>query len=111
MHVISSASASLEQGCRVRNKEFVSLFSTTLSTQGDYFSDWDPYRKTLSLAHILKRYDLYETMKTLWNQKVDFLTHSMDCGKVVDAMHTLALLVTGNMKKYYSTERAFHSQA
>ena len=69
-----------------------------------FFKDWDSYRKSLSVAHILmKRYGIWEDCVAYWNKHVDFISgeNSMDPMAVVATMHAVILLVTGNMSKYY----------
>ena len=76
----------------------------SLRRQGMYFRDWDNYRKALSVVHTLQRFKIYSDMKTFWNRHVDFIGTEMEPSLVIAAMHSLTLLVTGNMQKYYCPE-------
>eukprot|EP00435_Cladocopium_sp_Y103_P058223 s125_g20.t1 len=71
---------------------------------GMFFKDWDSYRKSLSVAHILmKRYGIWEDCMAYWNKHVDFISaeNVIEPMSVVATMHAVILLVTGNMSKYY----------
>ncbi|CAE7539367.1 unnamed protein product [Symbiodinium sp. CCMP2592] len=73
---------------------------------GLYFRDWDAFRKALSLAHMLRnRFKVWEAFRTFCNSHVDFLGSEMDPAAVIASMHQLALLVIGNMAKYYSVQQ------
>ena len=74
-------------------------------SRGIHFRDWDNYRKTLSLAHSLKKYGIYDSVKAYWHSAVDFLVLTADdCPTILSAMHQLTLLICGNMSKYYSND-------
>lgn len=67
-----------------------------------YFNEWDTFRKAFSLVHMLKRLKIHDDLKSFWNRHVDFIGAEMDPMSVISTMHSVALLVTGNMMKFYS---------
>lgn len=82
----------------------LTLLAIAMHYQGMFFKDWDSYRKALSVAHILmKRYGIWDDLTSYFNRHVDFIssTDAMDPMMVVNTMHSLILLICGNMTKYY----------
>ncbi|CAK9101335.1 Uncharacterized protein (Fragment) [Durusdinium trenchii] len=67
------------------------------------------YRQTyrdfaLSLAHMLQnRYQIWLECKSFWNKHVDYISNetTMEPLAVINAMHSLALLLVGNLSKFY----------
>lgn len=53
----------------------------------------------------MKKYKIWDDCAAYWNQHVDFISSStenaMEPVAVVSSMHSLILLITGNMSKYY----------
>ena len=82
----------------------VNTSADSLRCQGMYFRDWDNYRKALSVVHTLQRFKIYSDMKTFWNRHVDFIGTELEPSAVIAAMHSLTLLITGNMQKFYCPE-------
>lgn len=70
-----------------------------------FFTDWDNYRKALSLTHNLQqKYGIFDDLKKYFNSTVDFLNSDLDPTQVIACMHQLSLLVVGNLSKYWKAD-------
>lgn len=66
------------------------------------FSCWEHYKDTVALVHSMSRLGIKESFEEWCNNNVEFLEGSISPQKVITQMHSIALLVQGNMRRYYS---------
>ena len=66
-----------------------------------FFTCWEHYKDSLALVHALHRLNIKDMFLEWCHKNVSFLEESMVPQRVVTIMHSLTLLILGNMRKYY----------
>ncbi|CAK9003978.1 unnamed protein product [Durusdinium trenchii] len=94
----------LRTGLHSHNPRYKSYYRDFVMKTSMFFSEWDPFRKALSLTHILIKFKIWEELKKFFNSTVDFLNSDLDPNAVIACMHQLTLLITGNLQKYWKQE-------
>lgn len=71
-------------------------------SKSDRFPSWKPYEHSKALAHRLKEYGIWKSLRAWTNTHMNYLEPSLSYHGTILTIHTAVNVIVGAMKRYYN---------